>query len=146
MATVIKGTLKKESGVSDMSREHKSEEIDIYTVFTVCLALLVVLLVVIIAVSLGKHTYMNNHFFGDDYVVGETITSGYIKDLKSWVDTDNKEHYEVVVRGERTDGKIEERTFELTSAAYSRYNKSDYIEFDENGVELGTFKSNNEKK
>lgn len=143
---VNKGTLKKESGVSGMSRERKHEEMDIYTIFAVCLIVLVVLTIVIIIVSIGKEVYKNNHFYSDDYVVGETITSGYIKDLKSWVDDDNREHYEAVVRGERADGKIEERTFELTSAAYSRYNKRDYIEFDEKGVELGTFKINNKKK
>ena len=146
MMAANKGTLKKESGVSGMSRERKREEVDIYTVFAVCLFFLVAFLVVVIVASIGRDVYVNNRFYGDDFVVGETIKAGYIKDLRSWVDEDNREHYEAVVRGERTDGKIEERTFELTSAAYSRYNKRDYIEFDENGVELGTFKSNNVKK
>ena len=68
MMAANKGTLKKESGVSIMSRKYKSGEADIYTVFAVCLVLLVVFLVVVVSVAIGKDTYINNHFYGDDFV------------------------------------------------------------------------------
>ena len=135
--------VKKEKQDKQNNVDREFDGLTVVLVTFLTLAVLTIMLCIIVGIV--KSVHRMEYFSDTNYVVGSTITNGYIKDMNSVVDSDGREHYTVVVRGKREDGTIEERTFEVTSVAYNRYNKDDYIEFDEKGVELGKFKSNTEK-